>query len=527
MQTEPDHDREERIDRAVAVYLRERQSPQFELMDWLKAHADLQPELSEFLQDQSKFVTRLGEVLSDVPKQADPFVPGQIVGDIQIIRLLKTGGMGRVFEAWQLSLKRAVAVKTLRIREGFRVSMDDFREEGVKLAELQHPNILPVHTSGQIDGWPYLVLELLPGNLREHLRQGLLTTTSAINLVLSVARAVEHAAACGFLHLDIKPSNVLMDANRQPKLCDFGLSLRLHQRDQRGRAVAGTAEYMAPEQFRGQSEQLSERTDVYGLGTLLYEGLSGQPPLPSTATMWQPPVPLQRWNRTVPQGLVAITHRCLMEDPNDRFASAGELAKALQDLLRQPTRRALLATGAVAVGLAAGGGWLWIRQQERQSREDQLQQHLDDLRESDRRRVQQAMATEVSDDRYTELLVLPRYVGMFPDNKRTHGYQCGQSNPFGIPPTYYIEFNSDVPRNRSETAELKGFEAPDNWKIELVMAVPHFNPKSLNELIAGGYLCFLPTDDGKKVQVQASGVNRDIAPFTIRLMIFYRQLKKS
>ena len=165
-------------------------------------------------------------------------------------------------------------------------------------------------------------MELLPRNLRERLHVGSLRVREALPLMLALCRAVGHAAANQFLHLDIKPSNVLLDDQNVPKLCDFGLALRFSQKDRLTEWRAGTTENMAPEQFRGQTAMLSERTDVYGLGALLYECLSGKQPLLPTAQSWSPPVPLRKVLIGIPKGLESICQRCLAEDPETRYATA-------------------------------------------------------------------------------------------------------------------------------------------------------------------------------------------------------------
>src|SRR5262245_4249580 len=211
-----------------------------------------------------------------------PSVPGYA-----LLRELGRGGMGVVFLAQQLRLNRPVALKMphagLSAEEWRR-----FRTEAEAAARLSHPNIVQVHETGEHEGRPFLVMELIEGgSLAQQLTQAPLAARPAAELLEKLARAVHYAHQRGVIHRDLKPSNVLLMTDGTPKVSDFGLARRLGEssslggepsaRTQTG-AVLGTPSYMAPEQAAGQGKEAGPATDVYALGAILYECLTGQPP---------------------------------------------------------------------------------------------------------------------------------------------------------------------------------------------------------------------------------------------------------
>jgi serine/threonine-protein kinase len=273
-----------------------------------------------------------------------PELPGY-----DILGRLGAGGMGVVYKARQHSLNRVVALKLIRpdvvagLRERAR-----FRREAEAAARLRHPHVVQVHEIGEHAGQPFAVLELVEGHtLAKEVAAGPLSMREAAVLVEKVARAVQHAHDNGILHRDLKPGNVLVAADGTPKVADFGLARWLGSPSDRTASgeVLGTPKYMAPEQAAGQLEQLSPATDVYALGTILYELLTGQPafhgrtPLETLERVrTQEPTAPRRLRRELPRDLEAICLKCLEKSPSARYASAAALADDLKRWLSgEPT----------------------------------------------------------------------------------------------------------------------------------------------------------------------------------------------
>ncbi len=272
-----------------------------------------------------------------------PVEPDAIPG-YRLMRRLGGGGLGEVFLASQLfstpdDALRTVALKTIRAdllgSQRHRLIM----ENDIRIAALvDHPGIVPILQVGPVDGALYYTMPYFPGgSLADRVASKPLTSPEAVELLLPVARAVAylHAQPTPIIHLDLKPGNVLLDAVGVPHVADFGLARLLHGPD--GRRVTarpgGTPEYMAPEQFEG---WVSPACDVYGLGAVLYETLTGRPPF--VGATWgdtmrqareQEPVPPRSLNAEVDPGLEAVCLKCLEKDPAHRYRTAGELADDL------------------------------------------------------------------------------------------------------------------------------------------------------------------------------------------------------
>jgi formylglycine-generating enzyme required for sulfatase activity len=275
-----------------------------------------------------------GTLTAAVSRSARGLVPGyEILGE------LGRGGMGVVYKARQTRLGRLVALKM--ILAGAHASRDDlarFQTEGEAVARLQHPNIVQVHEVGEHDGRPFFSLEFCPGgSLDKKLAGTPLPPKDAAGLVEKLALAMQAAHARNVLHRDLKPANVLLGAGGEPKITDFGLAKKL---DEQGRtatgAVMGTPSYMAPEQARGESKAVGPAADVYALGAILYECLTGRPPFRAATpldTVWQvlseDPVAVTRLNVHAPRDLETVCHKCLHKDPAKRYATAAALAEEL------------------------------------------------------------------------------------------------------------------------------------------------------------------------------------------------------
>jgi serine/threonine protein kinase len=271
---------------------------------------------------------------------------------LQPIRQLGAGGMGIVYLAEDLHLKRRVAVKVLRSGVlSDDISKKRFQTEAQALARLEHPHIVRVFQFGQLSsGQAYLVLEYLEGDsLRGRLRSGrLFEPNAAAALVEKLADAVHHAHEQGILHRDLKPENILITQGNVPKLIDFGIAKDLQNRSvQLTEEVMGTLPYLAPEQTRVSGSPPGPAIDIHALGVILYEMLSGRAPFRGSSpleTLVQiqrdEPAPLPLLLPRLPRDLATICHHCLHKEPGQRYGSAGELAEDLRRFQRGEAIRA-------------------------------------------------------------------------------------------------------------------------------------------------------------------------------------------
>jgi hypothetical protein len=252
--------------------------------------------------------------------------------------------MGVVYEARQLCLDRVVALKL--IPAGARAGREElarFRLEAEAVARLQHSNIVQVYEVGERDGCPYIALEFVDGgSLGQRLNGTPLPPQQAAHLVAQVARAVSYAHRQGIVHRDLKPANILLTADGIPKVADFGLAKRLDADlgQTRSGAVMGTPSYMAPEQAEGKSKEVGPAADVYSLGAILYELLTGRPPFRAVTFLEtleqvrsQHPVPPRLLQPKVTHDLDAICLKCLEKEPSRRFLTAEALADDLDRFL--------------------------------------------------------------------------------------------------------------------------------------------------------------------------------------------------
>jgi hypothetical protein len=267
---------------------------------------------------------------------------GRRVGDYEILGELGRGGMGVVYRARQIDLDRVVALKMIPLdRFPDAADLARFRAEAAATAGLRHPGIVVVHEVGEVDGRPFFSMECVTGgSLAQKLADGPLAGRVAARYVLAVARAVQHAHEAGILHRDLKPGNVLLDEHDQPRVTDFGLARRMDREGMtRTGAVLGTPSYMAPEQAQGKKD-LTVAADVYGLGAVLYELLTGRPPFRAATpfetlvqVLEHEPAPLRLLNAGIDRDLETICLKCLEKAPERRYASAAALADDLERFL--------------------------------------------------------------------------------------------------------------------------------------------------------------------------------------------------
>ncbi|MCI0456531.1 MAG: tetratricopeptide repeat protein [Gemmataceae bacterium] len=291
--------------------------------------------------------------------------PAPVIPGYALRGKLGHGGMGVVYEAEQIALKRTVALKVV-LAGGHADSeqLARFRGEAEAVARLQHPNIVQIHEVGECAGLPYFVMEFVPGGgLDRQLGGKPQPPQVAAALVEALAQAIQAAHDKGVVHRDLKPANVLLTADGTPKIADFGLAKRLDDTGFKtaSDAVMGTPSYMAPEQAAGQVRSIGPLSDVYALGAILYELLTGRPPFKGATAadtllqvLNQEPVPPRRLNPQATRDLETICLKCLQKQPGRRYASAQDLADDLGRFQRgEPIR-------ARPVG-AAERAWRWCR----------------------------------------------------------------------------------------------------------------------------------------------------------------------
>ncbi len=294
---------------------------------------------------------------------------------------LGAGGMATVYLAHDIRHHRQVAIKVLRPELAAVIGAERFLAEIKTTANLQHPHILPLHDSGEVDGTVFYVMPFVEGeSLRDRLtREHQLPVADAVRIATEVAGALDYAHRHGVIHRDIKPENILLH-DGQALVADFGIALAASRSEGGTRMTEtgmslGTPHYMSPEQAMGERE-ITARTDVYALGCVLYEMLVGEPPFTGPTAqaiiarvMTEEPRSLTVQRKTIPPGIEAVVRTALQKLPADRFASAAEFAEALQhperatatmaavSAPRMPTRRTwLMLAGVAVIALAIGLG---------------------------------------------------------------------------------------------------------------------------------------------------------------------------
>jgi tetratricopeptide (TPR) repeat protein len=329
-----------------------------ELAEDLRAQFDVRRALSEEGED-------LATIVGAVPEIGCGRATPLRVAEYEVLKELGRGGMGVVYLARHVGLKRLVALKMIQSpAHACPRQLARFRGEAEVLARLQHPNIIQIYEVGEHEGRPFLALEYLSGGgLDRRLRGSPQSPRQAAQLLWSLVRAVGAAHEAGVIHRDLKPANVLLAADDTPKITDFGLAKRLDAVTGQTATgdILGTPNYMAPEQVYGQRGTVGPWTDVYALGAIFYELLTGRPPF-NGATVWDTleqmvstdPVSPRRLQAKVPRDLEVICLKCLAKETGRRYPRAADLAEDLRRFLAGEPIRARPAN-------AVERAWKWAR----------------------------------------------------------------------------------------------------------------------------------------------------------------------
>src|SRR5262249_49771694 len=266
-------------------------------------------------------------------------------GDYELLEEIGRGGQGVVYRARQKSLNRTVALKVIGLGQWASTShLKRFRQEAEAAASLEHPQIVPIYEIGERDGSCYFSMKFVEGGeLDEVLKRQPMSSRRAAELFVKIARTVQFAHERGILHRDIKPGNILLDKHGEPYLTDFGLARLIEQESTVTNSfdVLGTPSYMPPEQAGGQAKELTPAADVYSLGAVFYQMLTGQAPFAGGTSyetirlvMETEPKDPRLWNSRVDIDLATICLKSLEKDPQRRYPSALALAEDVERWLR-------------------------------------------------------------------------------------------------------------------------------------------------------------------------------------------------
>ena len=348
-QPDDDADRDQQLEAVIAEYIRECETGTApDRGEILKRHPELADELRQFFGQHDRMNHIAAPIRGFGDTLAQAVGPGQqlsYVGNYELLEEIARGGMGVVYKARQTTLGRVVAVKM--IVSGRLASQQDvqrFQVEAQAAAGLQHPNIVSIHEVGQHEGWHYFSMDYVEGrDLSTILRLNLLSDKKAAEYVRQMAEAIHYAHQQGILHRDLKPSNILIDSHDQVRITDFGLAMRVggdQGLTQTGQIV-GTPSYMPPEQAQCKRGLISPASDVYALGAILYECLTGRPPFRAESVIktieqvvHDEAASPRTLNASIPRDLETICLKCLEKEPHRRYGTAQLLADDLGFFLR-------------------------------------------------------------------------------------------------------------------------------------------------------------------------------------------------
>ena len=288
-------------------------------------------------------------------------------GRYQIIQEIGRGGMGVVYKAHDPELERTVALKVLLAPEKF---LDRFAREAKATASLRHPNIVSVYDIGRTGQQHFFTMDFIDGiSLKKLYQLAPLSIEQIVAVLSKVARAVDYANEQGIIHRDLKPSNIMIDGNKQPKVMDFGLAKmeKASKRLSQTGMMIGTLEYMSPEQAQGNPRHIDKRSDVYGLGAILYELLTGIPPFTGNSSYEviykianKKPAPPRQTNRNIPKDLETICLKALAKNMQARYQSAKEFAEDLERFARSEPIRGCRQTPWSSIAVLAKRHRHWL-----------------------------------------------------------------------------------------------------------------------------------------------------------------------
>jgi hypothetical protein len=317
------------------------------------------PELSDEVRHRIDALRRV-DALLDWADAADEPVPKQL-GRYRLDQFLGAGGFGQVWRGYDPELQRPVAIKIpCGRRVGSPTGREVFLKEARKIAKLKHPHIVPVHDVGQVGRWDFIVSDWIDGkSLAQQIAEGRPSFEESAKIVVDVADALHYAHRRNIVHRDVKPANILLDKQGKAYLTDFGIAASEEELLCQNGLVSGTLPYMAPEQLEGKNVRVTPRTDIYSLGVVLYELLTGRRPFQVerkdvlreqilSGVPWSP----RAIDGKVPEPLESICLKAIFKEPEGRYATARDMAKALrrwQSRRHWPTRRKVLALGALGV----------------------------------------------------------------------------------------------------------------------------------------------------------------------------------
>jgi serine/threonine-protein kinase len=262
-------------------------------------------------------------------------------GEFQLLKLLGEGGFARVYKAQDRRLQRVVAIKVIQPEfVGTELFVNSFRNEGIALAKLRHPGIVPIYDIRERGGLIYYIMPFVQGvTIEQRLNQGRIPPLETRRILSDLCDVLYAAHKAKMVHLDIKPDNVFLEGDLQKVLLvDFGIAMKLTRKvpDSKEGPIVGTPSYMSPEQAQGLPE-IDHRSDIYSLGVLGYCMLMGRPPFTGRTSedilkkhIEEAPVPIRDVNPTIPKDFADAIMRCLEKDPWDRFATTKELGGALE-----------------------------------------------------------------------------------------------------------------------------------------------------------------------------------------------------